>query len=126
MSLHDPVNPLTNIEAEAALLGALMQDNRHIDFAADRLRPEDFSEAVMGRIFSAIVMQYGAGKPATPVTLKPVLADDETLRTMGGTMFLAKLTANDAALIGSTGFVEQIAELAARRRLIEGLHSDDR
>jgi len=123
MSLADPepINPLVNVEAEAALLGALMRDNRHIDGAADKLRPEDFAEAVYGRIFSAIVSEYSRGRPANPVTLKTILADDPTLTAMGGGAYLARLTGSEVALIGSDGFVGQISELAQRRRLIEGL-----
>lgn len=123
MSLYDPVreDPLANSEAEAALLGALMVDNRHIDRAADKLRVEDFSEAVFGRIFSAIVAEYSRGRAANPVTLKPLLADDETLRSMGGTGYLAQLTGSGMGLLGVNGFIDQVATLAARRRLISGL-----
>ena len=123
MSLHDPesVNPLINPDAEAALLGALMRDNRNIDRAADKLRPEDFAEPVYSRIFSAIVSEYSRGRPANPVTLKTILADDPTLNAMGGASYLARLTGNEIVLIGADGFVEQIAELAQRRRLIDGL-----
>jgi replicative DNA helicase len=124
MSLDDPNPPestLANVEAEAALLGALMVDNRQIDRAADKLKAEDFFEPVMGRIFSAIVAEHSRGRPANPVTLKPLLADDETLKVMGGTAYLAQLTGSGAALIGVAGFVEQVASLASRRRLITGL-----
>jgi replicative DNA helicase len=121
MSLHDPVNPLTNIEAEAALLGALMVDNRHIDYAADRLRAEDFYEPGFGRIYSAIVMEYAAGRPANPVTLKPMLAADAEVQALGPGM-LTQLTSSPAVVIGAKGFVDQLLELASRRRLIDGLN----
>jgi replicative DNA helicase len=123
LSLSEPIpeNPLVNIEAEAALLGALMRDNRSIDRAADQLTPEDFAEAVYGRVFSAIVSEYSRGRPANPVTLKTILADDPTLTAMGGGAYLGRLTGSDVALIGADAFIGQIAELAQRRRLIDGL-----
>ena len=43
-----------NVEAEAALLGAMMIDNRLADELIDRLQPDHFYEPVHGRIFGAI------------------------------------------------------------------------
>ena len=43
-----------NIEAEAALLGAMMIDNRLADDLVDRLEPAHFYEPVHGRIFASI------------------------------------------------------------------------
>lgn len=61
-----------NIEAEAALLGAMMIDNRLADDLVDRLDPEHFFEPVHGRIFSAIKIARhrhagDAGHPAPDV-----------------------------------------------------------
>ena len=39
-----------NIEAEAALLGAMMIDNRLADDVLDRIEPEHFFEPLHGRI----------------------------------------------------------------------------
>lgn len=122
MSLHDPSSTLENVEAEAALIGALLLDNRHIDYAADRIRAEDFAEPVMGRIYAAIVMEYAAGRQANAITLKPALSDDPALISLGGIGYLAKLTTNSAIMIGAKGYVDQLVELASRRRLIRGLN----
>ncbi len=44
-----------NVEAEAALLGALMIDNRIAEDVQGKLTPEHFFEPVHGRIFEAIL-----------------------------------------------------------------------
>ncbi|WP_294217619.1 DnaB-like helicase N-terminal domain-containing protein, partial [uncultured Sphingomonas sp.] len=52
-----PAEPLQlprNVEAEAAMLGAMMIDNRLADDLIDRLEPAHFYEPVHGRIFAAI------------------------------------------------------------------------
>ena len=51
-----PVQSLPhNVEAEAALLGALMIDNRLAEDIQLKLRPEHFFEPLHGRIYEAIL-----------------------------------------------------------------------
>ena len=111
-----------NIEAEAALIGSLMIDNRSIDRIADKLSPEDFYEPLHGRLFAGIVREASLGKQANPVTLKPYFDNDNAFQEIGGVGYLAKLTENNAALIGTDSFADQIAVMAKRRRLIERLN----
>jgi replicative DNA helicase len=114
---------IANIEAEAALLGGMMQEARLIDGVADRLSVGDFSEPLHGRIFSTIVAQHSMGKVANPVTLRPYFEADEEMKDLGGPGYLAQLTGSGSLVIGATTFAEQIRELAQRRRLVEGLAS---
>ena len=113
--------PMSNVEAECGLLGALMLDNRLIDRAADIVRPGDFAEPFMGRLFAAILKEHSLNKSANPVTLKPYFEGDPALKELGGIGFLAKLTGSGATLIGAIDFAGQIAELGARRRFSEAL-----
>ena len=73
-----------NIEAEAALLGALMIDNRLVEDVVSRLRPEHFFEALHGRIYAAILKLSERNMAATPVTLKPMFEADPAMIDMGG------------------------------------------
>lgn len=118
---NDQPEVIGNTEAEAALLGGLMCANQAIDRVADRLMPEDFSEPLMGRIFSAIVREHALKREASPVTLRPYFTDDAAMREVGGPGFLAQLTGSGAAVVGINGFVDQILDLAARRRLVASL-----
>lgn len=110
-----------NVESEAVIIGALMIDNRAIDRVADKLAAEDFSEALYGRVYSAIVREASLGRAANPVTLKPYLADDPALQEIGGVGYLAQLTANTTALLMLGTCVDQVIMMARRRRMIESL-----
>ena len=117
------IEAVRNIEAEAIIIAAMMCHNNVIDRVADKLRPEDFFEAVHGRIFSAILSQASLGRAANPVTLHPYLKDDEGLKELGGVSYLTNLTANSGVLIGLDTCLEQVVDMARRRRLTEGLRA---
>ncbi|RZM05009.1 MAG: replicative DNA helicase, partial [Sphingomonas sp.] len=72
-----------NVEAEAAMLGAMMIDNRLADDLVDRLEPVHFFEPLHGRIFAAIKTLRANDMLATPVTLRPMFEADEAMRELG-------------------------------------------
>src|SRR3546814_6760460 len=90
-----------NVEAEAALLGALMIDNRLVEAVQIRLKPEHFFSPLPGRIYEAVLKLADRNMVASPVTLKPLFEGDEEMRALGGPGYLADLTGNSAALIGA-------------------------
>ena len=61
-----------NVEAEAALLGALMIDNRLVEDIQLKLKPHHFFEPLHGRIYEAILRLTDSNRIANPVTLKPL------------------------------------------------------
>src|SRR5687768_2498501 len=107
-----------NIEAEAALLGAMMIDNRVAEDVLQKLRPEHFFEPLHGRIYEAIATMVGDNRLATPVTLRPLFAADPAMKELGGPAYLAQLTGNPASLIGARSFADQIYDLAMLRALV--------
>ncbi|KQM67930.1 replicative DNA helicase [Sphingomonas sp. Leaf17] len=107
-----------NVEAEAAMLGAMMIDNRLADDLVDRLEPAHFFEPCHGRIFAAIKTLRGNDMLATPVTLRPMFEADEGMRELGGPAYLAGLTGSGAGLIGARQFAQQIYDLAMLRALV--------
>ena len=107
-----------NIEAEAALLGALMIDNRLVEDVQIKLKPHHFFEPLHGRIYEAILRMTDKNMVANPVTLKPIFEADEPMREVGGPAYLAKLTGSGAAVIGARDFAAQIYDLALLRALI--------
>ncbi|WP_288935092.1 DnaB-like helicase C-terminal domain-containing protein [uncultured Sphingomonas sp.] len=107
-----------NVEAEAALLGALMIDNRLID-TIDELSAAHFYEPLHGRIFDAIAAAHRDGAAANPVTLRPMFERDASIDELGGVRYLAELTSSGAALIGARQFAKQIVDLAKLRALAD-------
>src|ERR671912_2800065 len=107
-----------NIEAEAALLGALMIDNRLVEDVQIRLKPHHFFEPLHGRIYEAILRMTDKNMVANPVTLKPIFDGDEVMKEVGGPAYLAQLTGSGAAVIGARDFAAQIYDLALLRALV--------
>ncbi len=107
-----------NVEAEAALLGALMIDNRLTD-GVGALEEAHFYDPLHGRIFAAIVRFVRGGGKATPVTLRPLFDADPGMIELGGVSYLASLTGSGAGLIGARQFAAQIVDLARLRAIAE-------
>src|SRR5918997_5404278 len=107
-----------NIEAEAALLGALMIDNRLVEDVQLRLKPHHFFEPLHGRIYEGILRLTDKNMVANPVTLRPLFEGDEAMKEVGGAAYLAQLTGSGAAIIGARDFAQQIYDLALLRALI--------
>jgi len=108
-----------NVEAEAALLGAMMIDNRIADDVTDSVDADHFYEPLHGRIFEAIIAARQRGELATPITLRPLFDADTGMKELGGPGYLAQLTGSGAGLIGARQFARQIADLATRRAVLE-------
>src|SRR3954451_7037981 len=107
-----------NIEAEQALLGAILVNNDACDRVSGFLNPEHFFEGVHARIYEAASTLIRAGKLASPVTLKTFFERDETLKEIGGTAYLARLAAAATTIINAEEYGRAIYELAQRRKLI--------
>ncbi len=107
-----------NLEAEAALLGALMIDNRLVEDVQLKLGSHHFFEPLHGRVYDAILKLVDRRMTATPVTLKPLFDSDPEMMAIGGTSYLATLTEQSAALIAARDFAQQIYDLALLREMI--------
>jgi replicative DNA helicase len=107
-----------NVEAEAALLGALMIDNRLVEDVQLKLKPHHFFEPLHQRIYEAILKLTDSNRVANPVTLRPLFESDENIKEVGGVAYLAQLTGSGAAVIGARDFAGQIYDLALLRALI--------
>ncbi len=114
----EPVTLPANLEAEAALLGAMMIDNRIAEDVQVRLRSEHFHDPLHGRIYDAILRLADKNMIANPVTLRPMFDADEAMRALGGPAYLVQLTSSGSGLIGARDFAGQIYELALLRALI--------
>ena len=108
-----------NLEAEQALLGAILVNNEACDRVTGFLEPEHFYEGIHARIFEAASTLIRAGKLVSPVTLKTYFEEDDTLAKIGGPAYLARLAASAATIINAREYGQNIYELAQRRELIE-------
>jgi len=109
----------SNIEAEQALLGALLLNNEVFDRIDPIVKPHHFYEPVHGRIFEIASRRIQKNALASPVTLKPFLADDEGLQELGGTDYLARLAGATISIVAAKDYAETIRDLALRRDLVQ-------
>src|SRR5437764_1032162 len=122
--IAEPLDPASNpslpqnVEAEAALLGALMVDNRLVEDIQLKLKPHHFYEPLHSRIYEAILKLTDSNRIANPVTLKPLFEADDGMKEVGGPSYLAQLTGSGAAVIGARDFASQIYDLALLRALV--------
>ena len=107
-----------NIEAEQALLGALLLNNDVFDKIESVVQAHHFYDPVHGRIFQIATRRIAKNALASPVTLKPFLADDPGLAELGGTEYLARLAASTVSIIAAKDYAETIRDLALRRDLM--------
>ncbi len=107
-----------NLEAEAAFLGAVLIDNRLLEEMRVPLRAEHFFAPVHLRIFERICTLADRQMVVTPVTLKPYFEADEALAELGGTAYLAQLTADGQGLLAPRELAQQIYDLALLRELV--------
>lgn len=108
----------SNIDAEQALLGALLVNNEALQHIGDQLRAEHFYEPLHARIFEAIQKFNDRGQIANPVTLRHYFDQDEALADIGGGAYLAKLAAAAVMVIDIRDYSKMIHDLALKRQLI--------
>ncbi|MEX2648285.1 MAG: replicative DNA helicase [Alphaproteobacteria bacterium] len=107
-----------NLEAEQALLGALLVDNGGLDRVSGYLSGEHFFQPVHGRIYDAIVHLTERGQLADPITLKAYFEQDGALVDIGGAEYLVRLVASAISIINVNDYGRQIHDRALRRSLI--------
>lgn len=107
-----------NIEAEQALLGAILVNNEALHQVTDGLLPEHFYEPVHQKIFEAIRRHHDRGLIANPVTLKNYFETDATFKEIGGGAYLAKLAGAAVAIINVAEYSRLLLDLAQKRHLI--------
>src|SRR5690554_5269356 len=80
-----------NVEAEQALLGAILVNNEAFYRVSDFLAPQHFFEPVHKVIFEVAGQLIRANKVATPVTIKTFLPADLVIGDISLPQYLARL-----------------------------------
>jgi replicative DNA helicase len=115
--------PPHSIEAEQAVLGALMLDNDRWDTVNETLLPTDFYRREHRLIYEAMVAQSGAGKPLDVITLSEVLRTSGNLAEAGGLDYLGELVTNNQSAANIAAYAGIIKERAILRKLISVAHN---
>jgi replicative DNA helicase len=111
--------PPYNIEAEQALLGAILINNEAMDRVSGFLESTHFYEALHQQIYETAAKLIQAGKQATPVTLRTFFERHEPIDDhLTVPQYLGRLAAGAATIINAYDYGRTIYDLAVRRQLI--------
>jgi replicative DNA helicase len=111
--------PPANLEAEQALLGALLANNKAYERVSEFLAAEHFADPVHGRIFTAIQRRVEAGQLADAVTLRAEFEHNGLLDDAGGAGYLAQLLSAMVGVINAGEYGRVIHDAWMRRQLID-------
>src|SRR5271165_1717535 len=107
--------PPSNLQAEQALLGALLANNKAYERVSEFLIPEHFVDPVHGRIFQSIARRIEAGQLADAITLKAEFEHSGVLAEVGGTAYLAQLLTAMVGIINAGDYGRLIHDAWLRR-----------
>ena len=111
--------PPSNLQAEQALLGALLANNKAYERVSDFLIADHFADPIHARIYQAIGRRIDAGQLADAVTLKAEFEHSGVLEEVGGTAYLAQLLTAMVGIINAGEYGRAIHDAWLRRQLID-------
>jgi len=111
--------PPHNIEAEQALLGAILVNNEALDRVSSFLKTEHFYEPIHAQVFEVAAKLIHAGKQATPITLRTFFENLPPIEpSLTVPQYLGRLAVNATTIINARDYGQTVYDLAIRRQLI--------
>lgn len=108
-----------NIEAEQALIGAILANNKTFEKISEFLEPKHFADAVHAKIFEVISKLIQNGHSADIITLKNFFEQQNTLDEVGGMNYLIKLSECASPMTNVEYYGRFIYDKFLRRELID-------
>jgi replicative DNA helicase len=116
--LLDKVPP-HSIEAEMAVLGAIMQSPEAFGIAIQHLAADDFYRQDHRTLYEALVAMYDAGKPIDFVSVREHLASHNRLDAVGGDAYIVDLVEAVPTVANAEHYAKIVKEKALLRGLIQ-------
>lgn len=107
-----------SIDAEEALLGAVILSRNALEVAIDLVVPNDFYSPNNALIFEAAVAMYQHGEPIDATTLSDKMRSLGTMDTVGGPERLIELMAATPATSNAARYAKTIADFSVVRKVI--------
>ncbi len=108
----------TNVEAEQALIGAVLVNNAAWHAIGPGLSAEHFAEEIHQRIWDVTSTLIREGRVASPLTVKTYLGDHDLGDGLTIPRYLARLAAEATTIVNAPDYARMVSELHARRALI--------
>jgi len=106
-----------SVEAERAILGAILLDNSSYPQAAEFLRADDFSLDSHRRIYLRMMELSESGRPIDFVTLTEQLGQNKEIEAVGGVAYVTSLTDG----LPRVKNIEQYVRIVRDKALLRGL-----
>lgn len=111
--------PPSNLQAEQALLGALLARNQAYERVADILEPHHFADPINAKIYQRIAERILDGRLADAVSMKADFERSGVLDDVGGTAYLAQLLSSMVGIINAREYAQAVIDCWLRRQLID-------
>jgi replicative DNA helicase len=108
-----------DMEAEQAVLGAILLEAEAIETVMEKLQGGEFFDPAHSRIYRAMVHVYESETPLDIVSLTSRLQDNKELDSAGGVLYLTKLTGATPSAANVGYYADRVAEMFLRRETIE-------
>ena len=110
--------PPHSVEAEQAVIGGLLLDNRAWETIADKLVDEDFYRHDHRLLFNAIRELESRNEPFDAVTLSQCLDKNDKLDQAGGLLYLGRLAKDTPSASNILAYANIVREKSVLRQLI--------
>ena len=110
--------PLCNIEAEQAILGAILSNNDVYSPVSEVIGAQHFFDPVHAGLFELLSERMNRNSRVSPVTLKTFVENVRGLDELGGVEYLFKLAESAISVHASKDYAQEVYDLARRRELV--------
>lgn len=118
MEKIDTSNLPKNIEAEQALIGAILTNNKAFEKVSEFLQSQHFADAIHAKIFEVMSTLMKRGHTADVITLKNYFEQEGILNDVGGVNYLVKLADSASVMTNVEYYGQFIYDKYLRRELI--------
>ena len=110
--------PPHDLEAERAVLSAILLDNQALHAVYTEIRPDDFYHPAHDKLYRAMIALNEASEPVDLHTLADYLNTQKKLDEIGGPVFLAELADYEATAANVTYHARIVRDKSIKRRMI--------
>ena len=109
-----------SVDAERAILGAVLVDNSYLEAATEKLTREDFFHDHHRRIFSAMVALRESEKPIDLISLVDYLQAKNELEAVGGASYISAIQDGLPRIVNIAHYASIVKEKSQIRSIIHG------
>ncbi|QJD88486.1 replicative DNA helicase [Cohnella herbarum] len=113
------MQPPVDIEAEQAVLGAILLEAEAIETTREKLQGGEFSEMAHKKIYRAMIAIVDSGEPLDVRSLTAKLEDSKEIDKVGGVMYLARLADSTPTAANVGWYADRVADMFLRRETYE-------